>query len=179
MLEIAMLIVAVATCITSVVGPILSVYAAQRLVRQDASRQVARDAFLRVSKDIQDFRVAFLAYYTDLANKSPGFRGSAHDLQRMVTILNADCLLLGLIFDKKADPMGSKVQQLAESAKLLFSDSPPPHFDECQKGLATGIQAICDEMKPLWDCLQGSAFLVTPRLRDEPSKPNGRAQKQP
>ena len=153
--ETAMLLVAAATLITSAVVPFLSVYFAQRLVRQDTLRQAARDAFLRVSKDIQDYRVAFLAHYLNVLHKPSDLLQSAHELQRMVTMLNGDCLLLGLIFDRKADPLGSRIQQLVVTAQLLLSDKPPPPFDKCQEGLNRDIQAILQETEPLWDSLVG------------------------
>jgi hypothetical protein len=54
MLEAATLIVAISAVIVSAVVPFLSVHAAQSLVRRDALRESVRDAFLRVSRHIQE-----------------------------------------------------------------------------------------------------------------------------
>lgn len=154
MLEAATLIVAIAAVIVSAVVPFLSVLAAQRLVRRDAFRESARDAFLRVSRHIQEYRIAFLEHYMNVVQGSSDVRHSAARLQEMVTILNGDCLYLGLLFDKRGDPLGSRVQQLAGTAQLLFCASGPPTFDKCQEGLKKDIQAISEQMKPLWDSLK-------------------------
>ena len=154
MLEAVNLIVAIAVVIVSVVVPFLSVYAAQRLVRRDAFRQLARDAFLRISRHIQEYRIAFLEHYENVVQRSDDVRHSAGKVQQMVVMLNEDCLYLGLLFDKDADPLGSRVQQLAATAQLLFSDSGPPTLDKCQEGLSRDIEAISQEMKPLWDSLK-------------------------
>jgi len=153
MVSILEITLSIGMLIVAALVPFLSVYAAQQLVRQDAKRTAAREVFLRVHKDIQDFRVAFLTHFKNIA-RSPDVQKSARELQEMVTALNADCLVLGLIFDKQADPLGRRVQQLGRTAQLLFSDSPPPTFKKCQEGLNRDIQAISQEMKPLWDSLK-------------------------
>ena len=154
MLEAATLVVAIAAVIVSVVVPFLSVHAAQRSVRRDAFRESVRDAFLRVSSHIQQYRIAFIEHYMNAIQHSGDLPHSAAKLQEMVTVLNGDCLYLGLLFDKDADPLGSRVQQLAGTAQLLFSDSGPPTFDKCQEGLNRDMQAISKQMKPLWDSLK-------------------------
>ena len=154
MLEVATLIVSIAMLILAAVVPFLSVLAAQRLVCRDAMRRDARDAFLSVKKHIQDYRLAFLKHYMNLTNNSPDVQQSATNLQEMVTALNGDYFFLGLVFDKKADTLGSRVQQLAGTAQVLFSDSPPPTFEKCEEGLKKDIQAISEEIKPLWDSLR-------------------------
>ena len=154
MLEAAILLVAIAAVIVSALVPFLSVYVAQCLVRRDAFRESVRDAFFGVSRHIQEYRIAFLEHYMNVEQESAGVRQSAATLQEMVTVLNGDCLYLGLLFDEKADPLGSRVQQLAGTAQLLFAGSGPPTLDKCQEGLKRDIQVISQEMKTLWDSLK-------------------------
>jgi hypothetical protein len=75
--ETGTLLVALASLVTSAVVPFLSIYFAQRLVRQDTLRREARDALLRVNKDVQDYRTAFLAHYLNVLHEQPNILGSS------------------------------------------------------------------------------------------------------
>ena len=137
--------------------PFLSVYAAQVLVRRDAKRQTARDILLKTSRDIQSFRHSFLDRHPEkltTANAdSETTARLARELVDCVTDLNGDCLILGLMFDKQADELGSSVRALASKADLLLGESQPPPLEVCQDGLNKEIVEISQKMRPLWESL--------------------------
>lgn len=153
-----------ANIVIALLVPFLSVWAAQTLVERSAKKRDAREIFLRVHIDVQDFRQSFLDRHPErLASLNAGVSGgnevadtASRQVVGCVTALNGDCLVLGLVFDKKADGLGSRVQSLASKAKLLFCDKPPPALAVCQDGLNKDVQEIAQEMKALWRSAFGS-----------------------
>ena len=82
-----------------------------------------------------------------------------------VAAINGDYLMLGLIFDKEADRLGSRLKSLGGKADLVVNHNPldhanpPPTYSACQTHLNTDIEAIFAEMKPLWDSLSSWKWL--------------------
>ncbi len=77
------------------------------------------------------------------------------ELREIESILNADILSLGLLFDKQSEKCGRAIQELIAMSEL-FNREERPSDDDCQKRLNELIQRIMKEMKPLHDSLRRS-----------------------
>jgi hypothetical protein len=171
----------VGTVVTSVLVPFLSIIASQQLVRLDAKRQAAMSAFLKINKDMQNFRHAFLARHPTvlpLSSEELVIMTSKDAVDRLtralldeITELNGDKLMVGLIFGDEGQDLIQGLGALASRAALLLDEkSPPPPISECEQGLQTEVLAISRTMKPLWDDLLRRDLLAWRRPRLSPKQ---------
>ena len=74
------------------------------------------------------------------------------DLKSMETALNADCLMLGLFFHKKADGLGRALQKLIAMSEIFNRGKTRARsFDACQEEIRKRIDVIIEQMRRLWE----------------------------
>lgn len=155
----------VANLVIAIVVPFLSVFAAQQMMRKDAKRQDVKQAFITVNRHLQEFLYAFMklrrlpmllpmgAVTKDDIHRNTEQRVQfEHALLDRVIDLENDCLMLGLIFDRKADFVGKKIRAYAHRADLLLDGNAPapPPADDCFKLLRKDMTEITQDIKVLW-----------------------------
>lgn len=164
------LIMGVSNLLIAALVPFLSIIVAQRLVRRDAKVQQVKDALLRVRRDTQDYRTAYLARHPDVWASLPQELRIAHqrDLLNAVATLDEDCFLIGLICEKKGDELGRRVRALADWAHILFGKPcedgqiyPIQPYDFCQQKINEQIMEICKRMEPLQRHIESQPLFPT------------------
>ncbi len=145
--------------------PFLSVVVAQRLVRWDARLNRLGDTLIRIRRDAQNFRNAFLARHPQVwGNNSDEVKmNRTRELLDAAVVLDEDCFLLGWICEKMGDEIGRRVQALADFSHILFGKPcldgivyKLQPFDNCQKLLNEQIMDICAHMEPLMVQMQST-----------------------
>ncbi len=137
--------------------PFLSAWVAFRLTESAQLKQDARQALLKVRRDMQSFRYAFLKrrHHQQHGSQDPN---TDVPLADAVAELDADCFALGLLFGKEASqPVGSRLAELAKTAELLNGPRIPGH-EESQAELVRLIQGIADQIRPLWQRVERRSF---------------------
>lgn len=139
--------------VVPIVSAIVGAFTASQLSFHDTRRQLAMEAFLKIRKDLQDFRVAILKCHPQSLRGVPDAERwtRQQELHWATNELDGNCLRLGLLFDKKADPLGEKIAAIAGRAELItLSPASLPTFDQCQELLNRDVTEACHAIKPLW-----------------------------
>lgn len=156
----------VANIVLAIVVPLVSAFVAHNLIVQKDRKERIMDAFVKIMSDVQEYRHAFMDH---LWNKVRGFNEPPNEVSNRirqidtpasfcrvrdsVTTFNNDCLVLGLLFGKKADELGTKLRALAASTQIVIDGPPMELFNrhgEYEAHLASDIKAVSTEIKKLW-----------------------------
>ena len=158
-------VIGLSSLIIAVLVPFISVVVAQRLVRWDVRINRLGDILVRIRRDAQNFRNAFLARHPEAwdDNSVEVKMNRTRELLDAAVVLDEDCFLLGLICDKKGNEVGRRVQVLADFSHILFGKPcldgkvyKLKPFDNCQKRLNEQIMDICAHMEPLMVQMQST-----------------------
>jgi hypothetical protein len=152
LIGIGTILVGVASAIVAALVPFLSVRRAQQLADQSQRQRHIIDLYLRIQKDIQNYRLAFLDRHPDrIPQIDPALElRLTRQLQDCITMLNGDCLVVGLLFGHKGDEIGMRIRELGETAKVLLEPGNKPTFAECQQKMKEMIPRVTWEMKQAW-----------------------------
>ncbi|MBL9093039.1 MAG: hypothetical protein JNL96_17605 [Planctomycetaceae bacterium] len=143
----------------AIIVPFLSVYAAQHLASHNEKKQDAKEAFIAINRHLQEFTYAFMALRRQSVAALAGEEGRrrqdeiAQTLISCVVNLENDCMVLGMIFDRKADFVGKQIRDFSSRSKLLLEEEspPPPPPDDCYKLLQKDMGSVISGVKVLWN----------------------------
>lgn len=156
-MEIANIIIALAALVISAVVPFLSVYAAQRLVRREATRKSAMDAFLKINQDTMAYRHALLAWHpaNSHAADPQEQRQLKSDYFDAFSGLRSNCLSIGLIFGNEGDELGKSIQDLYATAHAWTDTDAQecPTVEICEAHMNSQIKKVEQSMRPLWESI--------------------------
>lgn len=88
------------------------------------------------------------------------FAQAFNETRSMESLLNADKLSLGLLFDMQSERCGRAINHLIAMSEVFNLES-LPSMEECQTRLNDRLQAITAEIRPLHDSLRRSDPLCT------------------
>lgn len=91
----------------------------------------------------------------DLREIEGRFAQAFNETRSLESLLNADKLSLGLLFDKHSEKCGQAINELIKMSEL-FNRAEIPKMDVCQDELNNRIQAITTEFKPLYESVRRS-----------------------
>ena len=138
----------------------------QEAMRLDEKRRLAMDAFLRINQDTVAFKHAFVAWHPE--NNPPtgnelvdqgNDRRLKKDFFNAYTALRANCLSVGLLFDRRGDTLGKAIQDLYDMASRLIGPRCPPAA-ECEEMMNQQIKKIEEQIRPLWESLSAEDSLT-------------------
>jgi len=133
------------------------VMAAWMLSKRDSKTSSAHTVFVKTYTDMQSYRHYFVRYISLLRQweTNPGSIPAyplpydpAMELKLKESDLNTDCLMLGLVFDRKADKAGKAIQNLIYLSNV-FTTRPLPELEACFDNLERLIKLITVEIKAL------------------------------
>ena len=140
-----------------VLGPLTGVLVAWLLCRRDAWTETMHRVFAKVFSDMQNYRHNFVRLHS-LIRACKGPTGGPVfpptpdpelSLRLTETELNTDCLMLGLLFDKKADKLGAAIENLIASSGVFAERDKLPDLNTCFANLKRLIDNITKEMREL------------------------------
>ena len=105
------------------------------IVTADASLAAGIESQLKESK-------------ADLQRVEDRLATAFRDVRAIESLLNADVLSLGLLFDEKCEPCGRAIRDLIAMSQLFNQQELRP-LEDCDNRLAELIQCIAESLKPL------------------------------
>lgn len=158
---------AIAAIIASILGPLAGVVAAHLLSKQQKKAETAIDLFGKIARDTQQFVSGLTTHSRLLRDPSPESRGLlAEYMQHVfaaVAELEADRILVGLLFGSRADKMKRDLQSLMdlvpeltriEKSSVSTSAGTTPtqehQLASWRQQMEDLFLAITHEMKPLY-----------------------------
>ena len=141
---------------------------AHDLSGRQSRAQTAMNAFIKLNLDLQEYRDALVGFaarpvkFVDVGGGAVfgcGYEGEEERLWRLknaIANLNADCLALGLIFDKRADTLGKAIHSFIEEAPVMrnAANQRKEELVITEDRLNKRVVEISLLIRPLWESVR-------------------------